>query len=188
MVRCLGTQPVGHGRQRRALRVPHVPRGQLPGQRRELMHDHLRFGGRHRRGHGIGVESVGHHRARAQATHQVLLRRVPRHPDHLVAPRHELRNQRSAKNTCGPSYKDLHEGSSRLLPLRPDGAAVCDNVRRSDSRRSGRRRGTGSKRKESSAPGAVCSQQYSDCARRASPRILGRCHAHVRPSQSQPPL
>jgi hypothetical protein len=38
MVRPLGTQSVGHGCHREALRVAHVPRGQLPGQRGELMH------------------------------------------------------------------------------------------------------------------------------------------------------
>ncbi|MGB0091610.1 MAG: hypothetical protein WBP81_03625 [Solirubrobacteraceae bacterium] len=110
----LGTQPVGHRRRERALGVPHVPRGQLPGQRRELMHDHLGLGGRHRLGDRVGVQSVGHDRARSQTAHQVLLRCAPGHPDHLVASRHELRDERSAENARGARYKDLHDCSSRL--------------------------------------------------------------------------
>jgi hypothetical protein len=81
--------------------VPHVTGAHRPGQRRELMHDHFRLGGRHRLGYGIGVESVGHDRARPQRPQPVLLRRGPGHPDHLVALRHELRDELSAENACG---------------------------------------------------------------------------------------
>jgi hypothetical protein len=70
-----------------ALGVPHVPRRDLPGQRREVMHDQLGLGGRHRLGHRVAVEIVDHDRACPEATNQVLLRRAPGHPDHLVAPR-----------------------------------------------------------------------------------------------------
>jgi hypothetical protein len=38
-------------------------------------------------------------------------------PDHLVAARHELRDERSAKNTCGTRYEDLLDCSSRLIYL-----------------------------------------------------------------------
>ena len=98
--------------------VAHV---ELARQRRELMHDHLGLGGRHRLGDRVGVERVGHDRARAQAAHQVLLRRAPGHPDHLVASRHELRDELSAENACGAGDEDLHDCSFRLVhPLRRD--------------------------------------------------------------------
>ena len=44
-----------------------------PRQRRELMHDHLGLGRRDGLCDRVGVESVGHDRARSQAAHQVLL-------------------------------------------------------------------------------------------------------------------
>ncbi len=84
------------------------------------MHDHLRLGLAHHPCHGIGVESVGHHRVRSQAAEQVLLRCAPGHPDHLVASRHELGYERSAENACGAGYEDLHDCASRLiLPSTP---------------------------------------------------------------------
>ena len=92
--------------------MPRLTDAHRPGQRRELMHDHLGLGGRHRLGDRVGVESVGHDRARSQAAHQVLLRRAPGHPDHLVASRHELRDERSAENACGAGYEDLHRGAA----------------------------------------------------------------------------
>ena len=78
------------------------------------MNDHLGLGRRDRLGDRVGVESVGHDRARSQAAHQVLLRRAPGHPDHLVASRHELRDELPAENTCGARYKNVHECSSRF--------------------------------------------------------------------------
>jgi hypothetical protein len=115
MVRRLGAQPDGHLRHGPAVGAPGVLQGYLPGQRRELMHDDLRLGGRHRLCYRVRVESVGHDRARPQAAHQVLLRFSPGHPDHLVAARHELRNERSAENACGAGYEDLHDCPSRLI-------------------------------------------------------------------------
>ncbi len=117
MVRRLGAQPVGHGRRRGALGVPHVPRRHLAGQRRQLMNDHLGLGGRHRLGHRVGVERVSHDRARSQAAHEVLLGRAPGHPDHLVASRRKLRHERSAENAGGAGNEDLHDGSFRLICL-----------------------------------------------------------------------
>jgi hypothetical protein len=32
-----------------------------------------------------------------------------------VTSRHELRDERSAENTCGAGYEDLHNRSSRLI-------------------------------------------------------------------------
>jgi hypothetical protein len=81
------------------------------------MHDHLRLGGGHRLGDRVGIESVGHDRARSQAAHQVPLRLGLGHPDHLVASRHELRDERSAENACGAGYQDLHDRSSRSFAL-----------------------------------------------------------------------
>jgi hypothetical protein len=101
VVRRLGTQSVGHGHRKGALGVPHVTDAHRPGQRRELMHDHLRLGLAHNPSHGIGVESVGHHGARSQAAQQILLRCAPGHPDHLMSSRDELRDQRSAESACG---------------------------------------------------------------------------------------
>ncbi len=46
--------------------VPRITDAHLPGQRRELMHDHIGLGGRHRLGDGIGVERGGHDRARTR--------------------------------------------------------------------------------------------------------------------------
>jgi hypothetical protein len=79
------------------------------------MHDHLGLRGRHRLGHRVRVERVGHGRARTQVAQQVLLRRAPGHPDHLVASRHKLRDERSAENAGGAGNKNLHHGSSRLI-------------------------------------------------------------------------
>jgi hypothetical protein len=79
------------------------------------MDDHLGLGGRYRLGDSIGVESVGHARARSQAAHKVLFRCAPRHPDHLVASRHEQRDERSSDNPCGAGYEDLHACSFRLI-------------------------------------------------------------------------
>jgi hypothetical protein len=86
-----------------------------PGQRRELMHDHLGLGGRHRPGDRVGVQRVGHHRARAQAAHQVLLGCAAGHPDHLVALRHELWDERSAEDARGAGYEHLHDRSFRVV-------------------------------------------------------------------------
>ena len=88
-----------------AVDVAHV---ELARQRRELMHDHLGLGGRHRLGDRVGVESVGHDRARSKVANQVLLRPAPGHPDDLVAFRHELRDELSAEDACGAGYEDLH--------------------------------------------------------------------------------
>ena len=99
--------------------MAHVPGRQPPGQRRELMHDHLGLGGRHRLADRAGVERVGHNRARSQAAHQVLLRCAPGHPDHLVASPDELGDELSAENARGAGYEDLHNCSStRMLPSR----------------------------------------------------------------------
>jgi hypothetical protein len=65
----------------------------------------------------VGIESVGHDRPRSQAAHQVLLRCAPGHADHLVASRHELRDELSAENACGTGYEDLHRPSFRLIAL-----------------------------------------------------------------------
>ena len=92
--------------------VAHV---EVARQRRELVDDHLGLGGRHRLGDRVGVERVGHDRARPQAAHQVLLRCAPGHPDHLVAPRHELRDELSAEYACGACNEDLHDCSFRLV-------------------------------------------------------------------------
>ena len=81
------------------------------------MHDHLGLGRRHRLGDRVGVKGVGHDRARSQAAHQVLLRRAPGHPDHLVAARHELRDELSAEDAGGAGYEDLHDCSFRLICL-----------------------------------------------------------------------
>jgi hypothetical protein len=118
MVGRLGPQAVGHDRPLEALGVPRVPHGHRPGQRRELMHDHLGLGGRHRLADRVGIESVDHDRPRSQAAHQVLLRRAPGRPDHLVASRHQLRDEHPAESACGAGYEDLHDCSfsSHLLP------------------------------------------------------------------------
>ena len=96
-----------------AVDVAHV---EVPRQRRELMHDHLGFGRRHRLGDRVGVESVGHDRARSQAADQVLLRCAPGHPDHLVPSRYELRDELSAENACRAGHEDPHNCSFRLFP------------------------------------------------------------------------
>jgi hypothetical protein len=57
--------------ERSGRRVTDAPRR---GRRRELMHDHLGLGGREPLGDRVGVQSVGHDRARSQAAHQILLR------------------------------------------------------------------------------------------------------------------
>ena len=72
------------------------------------MDDHLGLGRRYRLGDRLGVESVGHDRARSQASQLVLLRRGPGHPDHLVALRHEMWDELSAESACGAGYEDLH--------------------------------------------------------------------------------
>jgi hypothetical protein len=66
-------------------------------------------------GYCVGVESVGHDRARSQVAQQFLLRRGSGHSDHLVASRYELRDELSAESACGAGYEDLHSCSSRLL-------------------------------------------------------------------------
>ena len=117
-----------NGGSRTELRTPRS----LYRQRRELMHDHLRLGGRHRLGNRVGVESVGHDRARSQAAYQVLLRCALGHPDHLVASRHELRDKPSAENARGAGYEDLDDCSSRLIAIvRRDRGAACDSAQRS---------------------------------------------------------
>ena len=85
-----------------------VAQVELARERRELVHDHLWFGGRNRLGHRVGVESVGNDRARSEAANQVLLRRAPRHPVHLVAFRHELWDELSAEDAGGAGYEDLN--------------------------------------------------------------------------------
>jgi hypothetical protein len=117
MVRPLGTQPVGHGEREGAVGVPHVTDAHLPGQSRELVHDHLGLCGGHRLGDRVRVESVSHDGLRSQRLQPILLRRGPGHPDHLVASRHELRDERSAENACGAGYEDLHDCFSRLIYL-----------------------------------------------------------------------
>jgi hypothetical protein len=95
--------------------VPRVLQGHLPRQRRELMHDHLRLGGRHRLGDRVGVESVGHDRPRPQRPQPILLRRCPGHPDHLAAPRREHGDELPAENASGAGDQDLHDSPSRLI-------------------------------------------------------------------------
>jgi hypothetical protein len=92
--------------------VPRVTDAHRPGQRRELMHDHLGLGARHRLRDRVGIQRVGHDRARSQAAHQILLRCAPGHADHLVASRDQLRDERSAENARGAGYKNLHDCSS----------------------------------------------------------------------------
>jgi hypothetical protein len=108
MVRPLGTQPVGHFPHGGSVGVPRITDAHLPGQRRELMHEHLRLRGCHHLGDRVGVERVGHDRARSQAAQQVLLRLAPGHPDHLVASRHELRDELSAEDAAGAGHEDPH--------------------------------------------------------------------------------
>jgi hypothetical protein len=81
------------------------------------MHDHLGLDGRHHPADRVSVERVGHDRPRPQRAQPILLRRGPGHPDHLVASRHELRDDRSADDTRGACYEDLHDCSSRLIHL-----------------------------------------------------------------------
>jgi hypothetical protein len=76
------------------------------------MHDHLGLGARHRLRDRVGIQRVGHDRARSQAAHQILLRCAPGHADHLVASRHQLRDERSAENARGAGYENLHDCSS----------------------------------------------------------------------------
>jgi hypothetical protein len=76
------------------------------------MHDHLGLGARHRLRDRVGIQRVGHDRARSQAAHQILLRCAPGHADHLVASRDQLRDERSAENARGAGYKNLHDCSS----------------------------------------------------------------------------
>jgi hypothetical protein len=52
-------------------------------------------------GDRVGVQSVGHDRARSEAAQQVLLGCSPGHPDHVVAFRRELWNERSAEHAGG---------------------------------------------------------------------------------------
>jgi hypothetical protein len=94
--------------------VAHV---ELARQRRELMHDHLGLGGRHRLGDRVGIERVGHDRPRSKAAQEVLLRRAPGHPDHVVALRHELRDERPAEHAGGAGYEHFHDCSFRLMCL-----------------------------------------------------------------------
>ena len=65
----------------------------------------------HRLRDRVGVKRVGDDRARAQAAHQVLLCRAPGHPDHLMALRHELRDERSAEDASGAGDEDFHDRS-----------------------------------------------------------------------------
>jgi hypothetical protein len=45
----------------------------------------------------------------------------PDHPDHLVASRHQLRDELSAEHACGAGYENLHHCPSRLIyPMRRD--------------------------------------------------------------------
>ena len=110
VVGALRAQPVR--RLEEPVDVTHVERAR---QRRELMHDHVGLGGRHRLGDRVGIERVGDDGASAQAAHQVLLRCAPGHPDHLVAFRHEPRDEPPAENACGAGDEDLHRCSSRLV-------------------------------------------------------------------------
>jgi hypothetical protein len=81
----------------------------------ELVDDHLRLRLGDCARHRVRVEGIGHDRPRSQIPERVLLRRGPGHPDHLVATRHELRDELSAENACGAGYEDLHDCSSRLI-------------------------------------------------------------------------
>lgn len=95
------------------------------------MHDHLCPGGRHRLGDRVGVKSVGQNRARSQTAQQVLLRRTPGHPDHLMASRHELGDKRSAENARGADHEDLHGSPFVSFTLvRRDRDAACDSPQR----------------------------------------------------------
>jgi hypothetical protein len=109
MVRGLGTQPVG--RREETVGVPHVIGARRLGQRRELMHDHLRLGLAHHPSHGIGIESVGDNRPRPQRPQPILLRRGPGHGHNLVASGHELGDQLSAQRTRSPGNENLHGNS-----------------------------------------------------------------------------
>ena len=93
------------------------------------MHDHLGLGRRHRLADRVGIQSVGHHWARSQAAHQVLLRGVPGHPGHLVASRHELRDEHSAESACGAGHEDLHDCSSRPSRCARSGRRRCSAAR-----------------------------------------------------------
>jgi hypothetical protein len=111
MVRRLGTQPVGNFRHGGAVGVPRVTDAHLPGQRRELMHDHLGLGLAHHPGHGLGIESVGHHWLRPQRPQPILLRRGPGHAHDLVASGDQLGDQLCAQRTRGPGNENLHGNS-----------------------------------------------------------------------------
>jgi hypothetical protein len=106
MVRRLGTQSVGHREE--AVGVPHIHR---PGQRRELMDDHLRLGLAHHPSHGIGIESVGDNRPRPQRPQPILLRRGPGHGHNLVASGDQLGDQLCAQRTRSPGNENLHGNS-----------------------------------------------------------------------------
>jgi hypothetical protein len=81
------------------------------------MDDHLGRHGRDGLGHRVGVKRVGHDRARSQSAQEVLLRRAPGHPGHLMAAGDKLRDERSTENTRGSSDKDLHNCSFCLIYL-----------------------------------------------------------------------
>lgn len=57
------------------------------------MHDHLRLSLRDGLRDSARIESISHHRLRAESAHQIPLRLAPRHPSNLVSPLHELWHQ-----------------------------------------------------------------------------------------------
>jgi hypothetical protein len=135
VVGALRPQAIGHDRSGGAFGVPRVAEAHRPGQRRQLVHDHLGPGGRHRPGDRVGVQRVGHDGMGSQAAHEVLLRRGSGHPDHHVASRDELGDERSAEDTGGAGYEDVHGSSCRLIfPRRRDGGAARDGDRRARRR------------------------------------------------------
>jgi hypothetical protein len=91
--------------------VPHVTGAHRLGQRRELMHDHLRLSLAHHPSHGIGIERVGDHRPRSQRPQPILLRRGPGHGHNLVPGGHQLGDQLCAHGTRSPGDEHLHGNS-----------------------------------------------------------------------------
>jgi hypothetical protein len=76
------------------------------------MHDHLRLGLAHHPRHGIGIESIGHDRLRAERPQRILLGRGPGHGHNLMASGHELGDQLYAQSTRSPGNESLHGNSS----------------------------------------------------------------------------
>ena len=95
--------------------MAHVTGAHRPGQRRELMHDHLRLRLAHHRGHGIGIERVGDNRPRPQRPQPILLRRGLGHGHNLVASGDQVGDQLCAQRTRSPGNENLHGNSSLVL-------------------------------------------------------------------------